>query len=860
MVNDILDKNSINFNKSRPTIGAFLDILSNSYHLRYWKGLIEGAIANDVNLLCFPDVYSPSLGEHDIQRIRAMLDLANNKRIDGIINWSSTLAWTVTRNKFPDFFKKLQENVNFIKFQHIPDDIPITIMGSYQGTKDIIDHFVKVHGFRRIVMIKGPEHHLGSMERFRAYKDALTEHDIHFDPNIVSFSSRSFLVKSGEEAMDNLLKRGIPHFDAVFAASDSLAYGALASLKKHGIRVPQDIALIGFDDDPIASTNIPTLTTINPRFEDVGKHSVDMLVSILMGKNVPYRQYVPPELIIRQSCGCFDPALEKATKKITDIPILPPNRILKDQYFEFRNKLITEINFNFKNPLFHHKLDELVMALIEELEQNKEKAFIYKLNDIMDFTIEAYENPGKWHSVISVLRFYSLAYISEEKIKINAENIFQQARIMIGQTDLLLSEKKRNLETNLDSKLNEIEKELIITFDIKKLMEKLKEKLPELKIPSCYLSLYESKKFPFTWSKLILAYKNYKELKLPEDGIRFKSNALIPDAFFTDERSYSFITEPLYFQKIQLGFIVFEIENHEGVMYERLRNQISSAIQGALLVKEKDKRMEELNKAYNYLKENQEQLLISEKMASLGRLTAGIAHEMNTPLATVRTAMKQLGLLIEEYSNSIGNPKVLPEDFKEIADEMLKYQKMANAAAEKNAIFIRGIKAQTYTTNDNYLNNFDAAYIINDTLDLLEFALKKGCCNLTKGIETDISLFGDPRWLSQIITNLVINSIDACKPDGGTIKIRLKKNDKGTIKLEVEDSGCGITKENKKHIFDPLFTTKPFGEGTGLGLSIVHEMVIKFKGSIKVDSTPGCTNFIITFPVTSKTEGNHGSY
>jgi len=314
-----------------------------------------------------------------------------------------------------------------------------------------------------------------------------------------------------------------------------------------------------------------------------------------------------------------------------------------------------------------------------------------------------------------------------------------------------------------------------------------------------------------------------------------------------DQRCSSLVVEPLYFRLEQIGFVVFDADPRNGIIYDTLRAQLSSALKGELLVRGLEERTQELAKAYTDLKDNQQKLIITEKMASLGRLTAGIAHEMNTPLATVRAAVKEVTKLVEEYRLSIGNPQVQPDDHNAIANDMTKNLDMASRAAEKSAGFIRGIKAQTIDITPKPHQAFSAGAIVIDTLNLLEFSLRKGKCNLKTDINDSLQLFGDPRSLAQILTNLVSNAVEACAPDGGTIAVSLKERD-GHAELEVSDTGSGISQENLSRIFDMCFTTKPFGKGTGLGLSIVHDLVHEFKGSINVGSRPGATTFVVSLP------------
>ncbi len=263
------------------------------------------------------------------------------------------------------------------------------------------------------------------------------------------------------------------------------------------------------------------------------------------------------------------------------------------------------------------------------------------------------------------------------------------------------------------------------------------------------------------------------------------------------------------------------------------------------------KKTAELEEALRALHDNQEKLQIADKMASLGRLTAGIAHEMNTPLAAVRAALVELESLTKEYESSIGDPQVEPEDFKEIAGEMLKTVRLAATAAKRAAGFVQGIKSQTRDMTPKEKQRFDAVAIIDEALLLLTHALRNKKCTLQfDHDDKPAPLHGPPGRLAQVVTNLVNNGIDASfAKGGGVIVVRLLPRPDALI-IEIQDSGSGIPPEVVGKIFDPMFTTKPFGEGTGLGLTIVHNIVVgEFGGTIDVRTQVGQgTTFVLRFP------------
>jgi PAS domain S-box-containing protein len=277
--------------------------------------------------------------------------------------------------------------------------------------------------------------------------------------------------------------------------------------------------------------------------------------------------------------------------------------------------------------------------------------------------------------------------------------------------------------------------------------------------------------------------------------------------------------------------------------------QIAVAVQNTRLHTEEKQRSRELREAYKALRENQERSLIAEKMASLGRLTAGIAHEMNTPIASLRASLMEIGRLTDEYQSSIGDAEVTAEDHREIADEMKASIRLANTAAERAASFVRGIKTQTRNIGQIEKQRFDAVPIIEESLLLLSHASRKANCALNFEHPIDpVEIVGSPGGLAQVVTNLVTNAIDASDEEGEiTLSIGPRANG---VELRVTDKGMGIPPENLSKIFDPLFTTKPIGQGTGLGLTIVHDIVVgEFGGTIDIASAPSQgTSVTLFFP------------
>jgi signal transduction histidine kinase len=272
----------------------------------------------------------------------------------------------------------------------------------------------------------------------------------------------------------------------------------------------------------------------------------------------------------------------------------------------------------------------------------------------------------------------------------------------------------------------------------------------------------------------------------------------------------------------------------------RARNEELEALRGSL-EERVEARTRELQEANETLRRNQNALLSSEKMAAIGRLTAGIAHEMGSPLAAVMCALDDLTKLNAEYAESIGDRAVTAEDHRAISEEMAQAMSLASTGAERAAAYVRSIRAQTRDDGTRSSSRFDVAALTRDSLALVAHAARAAHCNVAlEAPDACILLHGPASRLGQVITNLVHNAVDAQGERGGG-DVRVAVRDEGdAVVIAVADEGPGMAPEVAAHIFEPLFTTKPYGKGTGLGLAIAKEAVEgDFSGTIEVDTHPG---------------------
>jgi signal transduction histidine kinase len=283
---------------------------------------------------------------------------------------------------------------------------------------------------------------------------------------------------------------------------------------------------------------------------------------------------------------------------------------------------------------------------------------------------------------------------------------------------------------------------------------------------------------------------------------------------------------------------------------------------------------DELNNTLKNLKDTQSQLVEQEKMASLGQLTAGIAHEINNPINFVTSSIKPLKRdidLLIELSAKIENlgvdgidsekrklviAKLKNEyDYKFLLEEISYLLKGISDGSSRTAEIVKGLRVFSRVDEDDIKQSdvnegLDSTIVICNNIIGSKIAIEKSYSS--NGV---IECF--PGKLNQVFMNMISNAAYAVKEkfqdkSGGLIKISTQRT-QTELSIVFEDNGLGMDEQTQKKLFEPFFTTKPVGEGTGLGLSIVFTTIRKHDGQILVESTPGMgTKFIIILPVTHK--------
>jgi len=288
----------------------------------------------------------------------------------------------------------------------------------------------------------------------------------------------------------------------------------------------------------------------------------------------------------------------------------------------------------------------------------------------------------------------------------------------------------------------------------------------------------------------------------------------------------------LDFQGVDLGPGTMESLSRN---FQMLATAASNGIERILLEKDLQSQARELAEASRKMEESQRQLFHSHRLATVGRLAAGAAHEINNPLTIISLNLQIMERLLAQGQANI--PEI---------GERLKVL----AGQEKRISKIIGELMGFARPTQPRLQSTDVAKVVNDILMVIGDRVSMTKIAVDNRIPLDLpNVYADAGQIEQVIMNLLVNANHAM-PDGGTITLSAEVDRRNRVAVSIADTGTGISKENLGKIFDPFFTTKKEGEGTGLGLAICHSIVEHNGGTLQVHSDEGVgATFTLRLPV-----------
>jgi len=525
--------------------------------------------------MCFAGGSLQSTAGYEKQRNRCF-DLASSEALDGVV----ALNLNTTAPAMKDFL----DSFHGLPICSVGIEVPgysVVQADNAAGMRDAVLHLITVHNRREIAFLRGPTDYPEAEIRLEAYRDALAQFGIPFDEQRVV--SAHFNETQGYQAMIELIDQRVS-FDAVVGANDRSALGAMRALKDRGIRVPDDVAVVGFDDSEDARSASPSLATVRQPYWEIAESALEFIVASMAGELAFGSRLLASHFIKRRSCGCLSEGAPSETQTMLEADPLP----FEEAFARRRQELSAELARAERvsrvvgpEAWIEKTLDAVRLATLGAPDHD----LLSLLDEMLARTAAAEGDVGAWQHAVSVIRRRVLPCVMNDPRRwMRFEDVWQRVRVMIADA---VEREQRGLRGQAERAagiLTDTSESLITSFDVESLPRALADRLPALDIGSAYVALYEGQGQPPVESRMIVAYEGRRLLDIPSSASYFETAQIVPSEL-RGERRKSLVVEPLFFEGRQLGYAVLELGPKRRVVYELLRELISAALRGAELVR-----------------------------------------------------------------------------------------------------------------------------------------------------------------------------------------------------------------------------------------------------------------------------------
>ncbi|WP_437979988.1 SpoIIE family protein phosphatase [Sorangium sp. So ce117] len=560
--------------KKRRTIALLMDYVRGEYQSEVRFGVERAAEAHDVNLIiAFGETLACPGAARTAQN--SMYHLIGAETVDGIIVASTTLCHHVGIEGMKRFCRSYAP-LPICSLGMAIDGIPSLVVDNGLGLDLSVGHLVDDHGCQRVAYIGGPPSNEEAEVRADAYRRALADRSLRFDERLVAFGS--FTIDTGRAAMREIIGRGAA-FDAVVAANDNMALGAIEELKAHGLSVPRDLPVCGFDDAVIARFAKPSLSTIRQPIKRIGARAVDMIVRMIEGEPVPEYNLFPVELTLRESCGCgyqVEPA-GAPKSKAWSAPL--PSAGQRDDLERLLEKSVA---------IPAGSLDGwagLLLSALEEELSGTEGRFLRAVESLLDAAGREGAILEHFQGMITLLREQfrrGHGALRDAVLDEALERIWHASRIVIGSASVR-AEGQQRLNVELASLyLSWSARSFSTCLSLPILRRMMASELPRMQFSRVAVSLYDTAHDPQrTTMRALFLMEDGRELEPPAES--FPARHLAPEGFLGGRERTSMIALPVAFgDEEKFGVAVLNSGANE-MVYDALRLQIGSAVKAAAL-------------------------------------------------------------------------------------------------------------------------------------------------------------------------------------------------------------------------------------------------------------------------------------
>jgi DNA-binding LacI/PurR family transcriptional regulator/signal transduction histidine kinase/ActR/RegA family two-component response regulator len=767
----------------------------------------------------------------------AIYELLRPDSVDGIIVVSSLLSTYCGPTGVARLVERLGPATLCSIGIELPG-VPSLVLDNRPGMEAVVEHLIRDHGRRKLAFLAGTPENPEAKVRFDAYQTVLARHGIACDPALIA--PGYFRTNSGKQAMEEIIARGAA-FDAVVAANDEMATGAVDVLRKQGRRVPQDIPVTGFDDLMLARLGNPPLTTVAQPFELVADWAVRAIEDQKTGRDVPACTQVPARFVRRQSCGCGYEAYRRDSQVMAVAHSTSAAGVgigsMADRLQTLSPVLAGLLHTGFSSG--GAAATRLLDGLRDELAGQRE-AFHAAIVGLLDNAGTDNERQRMLHSAICYLRdeLRGWSNLQVERVLFDGLNLVALSNTTSQMQHRLL------LDENY-LRLLSVGEQASIAFDLASLRDALVKGLPNAGVRTACLASVVGDARDTLRTAMCLRDGVLVEI----ENADYPASQLLPPGALASDRPESFLVFPLAFENQLLGMIAFS--HSDGInAYAAFRNEIAAAFKSIRL------REELVEKSMLHERTVQERAAATKRMEALSVLAGGVAHDLNNALGPLVALPDVILAQLKDVQGKGDSVRDLRTDV-----ETIKVAALRAAQTIKDLLTL-GRQGRIAKENID-INRVIKSCWANSSLRFVE----EGASRIN--MMTDLSaaplvVKGSESQLARAVDNLIRNAVEAIGGNGEVV-IKSAQVDVPASRvgyeivpaghyatLSVSDDGCGIETHELGQVFEPFFTKKRAKEssGSGLGLAIVHGVVKEHDGFIDVASTPGVgTTITLYFPL-----------
>jgi phosphoserine phosphatase RsbU/P len=558
----------------RPRIGFIATDLVDEYEAEVLRGARDAALARDASLWCFVggELHSQAPGDAERNRI---YDLVGPENVDGIVVIAGAVANTCGRDVLAKYCQRYAP-LPICTIAGEIEGVPSVEVNNQAGMREAVAHLIRIHGKKKIAFVRGPLLNVEAEERYRAYAETLAEHGIALDPRLVA--PGDFQKESGAAAIRSFFDdRGLDmsDIDAIVAANDSTALGAMQALEKRKIDVPGQIAIVGFDDIEDARFSSPALTTVRQPLREQGDAAVRMVLARIHGDGSQGRVVLPTSTVLRRSCGCFSGEVRLAprTSIATFISSFEVELLKKREISLAELAHAAQGSFGsvpgWENQLINSFADQL---------RTQSDRFAKAFRGTLHTLRESGANLAAVHDVITVLRHQMLSCLEQDwTLRSRAEDMFQEVRLMTSEAMERAQAQRRAAAERTASVLGLLGRRLAAVRSVQALGEAVEERLADLGMSACFVSLFEDAPDADGMARTVIAYDPPAKA-VAEDEQPFPRRMLASRQWIRADMIRAFVVQAIHHEGKNLGILVVSFGSTPCHVYGTLGEMIGAAL------------------------------------------------------------------------------------------------------------------------------------------------------------------------------------------------------------------------------------------------------------------------------------------